>query len=378
MRLLICAGGTGGGVYPALTILQALKMRAKQQAAELSTLWVGGIGGMEADLVSRAGVPFKAIPAAGVHGVNLMTLPGNLWHLFRGYFASLEILRSFKPDVMLFTGGYVAVPMALAGQGFLGKKIRSVLYVPDIEPGLALQTLARFADRIVVTVKDSQRYFTRLERVKVAGYPVRNDLFQMEAAEAFRLFNLETGMPVLLVLGGSTGARSINYALLKTLPELLQITQIIHITGQREWEEMEATTKSLDLAGNGHRYHAYPYLYDEIGAALCVADLVVSRSGASTLGEYPVFGLPAILVPYPYAWRYQQVNAEFLANHGAAVILPDATLNHELVYVIKDLLNNPAKLRQMRSAMQKLAHPEAADQIAELIEGLVKHDGSER
>ena len=162
------------------------------------------------------------------------------------------------------------------------------------------------------------------------------------------------------------------------MPELLQITQIIHITGQREWEEMEATTKSLDLAGNGHRYHAYPYLYDEIGAALCVADLVVSRSGASTLGEYPVFGLPAILVPYPYAWRYQQVNAEFLANHGAAVILPDATLDHELVYVIKDLLNNPAKLRQMRSAMQKLAHPEAADQIAELIEGLVKHDGSER
>lgn len=378
MRLLICAGGTGGGVYPALTILQALKMRAEQQAAELTTLWVGGIGGMEADLVSRAGVPFKAIPAAGVHGVNLLTLPGNLWRLFRGYLASQEILRSFKPDIMLFTGGYVAVPMALAGQGLLGKKIRSVLYVPDIEPGLALQTLARFADRIVVTVKDSQRYFSRLERVTVAGYPVRNDLFQTEVAEAFQVFNLETGFPVLLVLGGSTGARSINYALLKTLPELLQITQIIHITGQRDWEEIEATAKSLDLAGNGYRYHPYPYLHDEIGAALCAADLVVSRSGASTLGEYPAFGLPAILVPYPYAWRYQQVNAEFLANHGAAVILPDASLDHELVYVIKDLLKNPAKLRQMRSAMQKLARPEAAEQIAELIEGLVTHDGSER
>jgi UDP-N-acetylglucosamine--N-acetylmuramyl-(pentapeptide) pyrophosphoryl-undecaprenol N-acetylglucosamine transferase len=378
VRLLICAGGTGGGVYPALTILQALKMRAEQQSAELTTLWVGGIGGMEADLVSRAGVSFRAIPAAGVHGVNLLTLPGNLWRLFRGYFTSREILRSFKPDVMLFTGGYVAVPMALASRGFFGRKIRSILYVPDIEPGLALQTLARFADRIVVTVKDSKRYFSRPERVTVAGYPVRDDLFQVEVNEAFRIFNLEPGLPVLLVLGGSTGARSVNYALIKTLPELLQFAQIIHITGQRDWKEIEAAAKSLDLAGVGHHYHPYPYLHDEIGAALCAADLVISRSGASTLGEYPALGLPAILVPYPYAWRYQQVNAEFLANHGAAVILPDASLDHEMVYVIKDLLKNPAKLRQMRSAMQKLARPEAAAQIAELIEGLVTHDGSER
>src|SRR4030042_417310 len=163
MRLLICAGGTGGGIYPALAVLKQMMsanpesvpgMPAQSREAsvnDLQVLWVGGSGGMEEDLVKREGLRFETIPAAGVHGVSWRALPGNLWMLGRGFFSSRRILRKFRPDVLFLTGGYVAVPMALAAR--LSKRSKSLLYVPDIAPGLALKTIARFSDCITLTVE---------------------------------------------------------------------------------------------------------------------------------------------------------------------------------------------------------------------------------
>src|SRR5512141_1640290 len=146
VRLLICAGGTGGGVYPALAVLQALS--AKHPGVE--TLWVGGEGGMEAELVKRAGIPFTSIPAAGLHGVGLRTLPRNLLQLARGTAAARRILSDFHPDVLFFTGGFVAGPLAFAAHTrprSAGGAVPTLVYVPDIEPGMALRSLAQFADR---------------------------------------------------------------------------------------------------------------------------------------------------------------------------------------------------------------------------------------
>jgi UDP-N-acetylglucosamine--N-acetylmuramyl-(pentapeptide) pyrophosphoryl-undecaprenol N-acetylglucosamine transferase len=360
VRLLICAGGTGGGVYPALAVLQALNVETLEPS-NVKTLWIGGEGGMETRLVERSGVPYKAIPAAGVHGVGLRTLPRNLWQLGRGVSASRRILREFKPDVLFFTGGYVAVPMALAGQ-----KIPSLLYVPDIEPGLALNTLAHFADRIAVTAKDSLRYFKRLERVVLTGYPTRADLGKWTRDDARRALNLNTKDPALLVSGGSKGARSINNAVLAALPALLERAQVVHITGEPDWPTVEARTKELTKAQAAH-YHAFPYLHEEMGAALAAADLALSRAGASTLGEYPLFGLPAVLVPYPYAWRYQKVNADYLIQRGAAVMIEDSKLPDQLLATVNDLLENSQKLASMRDAMQRLSHPQAAAEIGRLL-----------
>jgi UDP-N-acetylglucosamine--N-acetylmuramyl-(pentapeptide) pyrophosphoryl-undecaprenol N-acetylglucosamine transferase len=151
------------------------------------------------------------------------------------------------------------------------------------------------------------------------------------------------------------------------LPALLEIAQIIHISGHLDWPTVEAAAKNLSKEYSA-RYHAMPYLH-EMGAALAAADLVVSRSGASTLGEFPFFGLPAVLVPYPHAWRYQKVNADYLAERGAAVILQDEILKERLLPLVKDLLLNPAKRRAMRAAMQSLSHSAAAADIAgQLIE----------
>lgn len=324
----------------------------------METLWVGGEGGMEASLIERANIPFKAIPAAGVHGVGLRQLPGNLAKLARGVSASRRILGEFQPDVLFFTGGFVAVPMALAGA-----KTPSLLYVPDIEPGLALKTLARFADRIAVTAKDSFPYFSRRNRLVLTGYPTRPGLAKWSRTEARRILNLSDDSPVLLVSGGSKGARSLNRAVLACLPELLEMAQVVHLSGELDWAEVETSSQKL----NHPRYHAHPYLHEEMGAALAAADLAISRAGASTLGEYPLFGLPSILVPYPHAWRYQKVNASHLVRKGAAVMLEDARLTVELLPTVKGLLEEPAQLEAMRAAVKSLAHPQAASVIGHLL-----------
>lgn len=327
---------------------------------DVATLWVGSEGGMEAELVKRAGIPYRTIPAAGVHGVDLRTLPGNLKQLARGTWASRRILHEFRPDVLFFTGGYVAVPMALAG-----RRIPTLLYVPDIEPGLALKALSRFADRITVTAPDAQRYFNK--NVIVTGYPLRPDLSAWERYQARTALGLSSNKPTLLVFGGSKGARSLNRAVLAHLPELLEVAEVLHISGQLDWDEIETAEAGLKSAQK-KRYHTFPYLH-EMGKALAASDLVVSRAGASTLGEFPFFELPAILVPYPYAWRYQKVNASYLAQRGAAVILDDSRLQEELLDTIKVLLDNPGKRRSMQAAMRSLSKPEAARAIAsQLVE----------
>lgn len=347
-------------MYPALAALQALDNDTDE------ILWVGSEDGMEAELVARAGIPFQAIPAAGVHGVGVRNLPGNLWKLAKGFMAARRVIKEFRPDVLFFTGGYVAVPTGLAG-----RKVPTLLYVPDIEPGLALKLIARFADRIAVTAEDSRAYFDKNAPVTVSGYPTRADLQTIDQANAHQTFDLSRELPTALVFGGSKGALSINQALVTALPDLLKEMQIIHIAGSLGWPEVKATQEELpeELAA---RYRAYPYLHEEMGAALMAADVVVSRAGASTLGEYPLFGLPAILAPYPYAWRYQKGNADYLAQRGGAVILRDEELADKLLATLRSLMNSKDDRDKMKAAMRAMAQPKAAKNVADLLRGLAK------
>lgn len=341
-------------MYPALAVHSALTAKV----TDVDTLWVGGAGGMEESLVKRQGIAFESVPAAGIHGVDLVNMPRNLVLLAQGVFAARRLLKEFKPDVLFFTGGYVAAPVALAG-----RSIPTMLFVPDIEPGLALRSLTRFADEIAVTTSQSQKYFRK--KVRETGYPIRSDLALWDRETATRHLGIAGGLPVLLVFGGSKGARSINLAVLNGLRDLLVKFEIIHLSGDADWQFVKHTREQLpmELAA---RYHALPYLH-EMGAALAAADLVVSRAGASVLGEFPLFGLPAVLVPYPHAWRYQKVNAEFLAYRGAAVILEDHRLKNELSVTLNVLLDNRNKLKSMRAAMFELSHPRAAEKIASVL-----------
>lgn len=330
---------------------------------------------MEVNLIKQVGVRFEAIPAAGVHGVGWRALPGNAWQLGGGYLAARRLLRSYRPDVLFFTGGYLAVPVALAarlpGRGY--PRPRSLLYIPDIEPGLALKSLARLADRIAVTTEATRTFLRAHLPVAVTGYPTRADLRLWDKDEARKALSLDADSPVLLVFGGSRGARSINHAVWATLPGLLAGMQVVHLTGQLDWPEVETVRKSLEAALPRElftRYHPYPYLHQEMGAAFTIADLALCRAGASTLGELPLFALPAVLIPYPYAWRYQQVNAQYLADRGAGIILQDAELPEKMLAVVRELMDDGDKLAEMRQAMASLAQPAAAERIAGQLFGL--------
>ncbi len=343
-------------MYPALAVLQELG----SEGVEL--LWVGGEGGMEQDLVTRAGYQLRSLPAAGLHGVGLLALPGNLWQLLRGYLAARRLLAKFRPDVLFFTGGFVAAPVAMAAG-----RTPTLAFVPDIQPGFTLRLIARFADVIAVVAEEARGYFRRPERVEVTGYPLRAEITRWagegQRTAARQHFGLEANQPVLLVFGGSKGSQSINRAALAALPQLLTRTQVLHISGTGNWAEVEAARGELptELAA---RYRAFPYLHDDMGAAFAAADLAVCRAGASTLGELPHFGLPAVLVPIPFKQHLQHVNADYLQGRGAAVVLADEDMPASLAATVISLIEDKPRLQQLAEAMAGLAAPQAAEQIA--------------
>lgn len=341
-------------MYPALAVLQALGKDGHE------VLWIGGEGGMEAGLVQRAGLPFVAIPAGQVVGVGLRALLG-LFQLVRGYFAARKLVWQFKPDVLFFTGGFVSVPVGLAGRG-----LPMLLCLPDIEPAKALGLISRYATAVAAPAEDSKAFFRPGLPVHVTGYPVRADLTGWDQTAARREFGLDPAVPTLLVFGGSKGSLAINKAVVQGLHDLLSEMQILHVTGDATWDETRAALPPLPEALRV-RYKAYPYLHEQMGAAFAAADLTVCRAGASTLGELPLFGLPAVLVPLPYFWRYQRVNAEYLARHGAAQVLNDEDLETKLTATLLELMHNESKRSAMQTAMRALARPQAAADIAGLL-----------
>ena len=343
----------------------------KQQLTELDILWVGSAGGMEQALVKRAGLTFEAISAGGLRGKNLMAFLRGLWALSQGYRQSLQVIERYQPDILLATGGYVCAPVTLAARR---SGLPVLIYLPDIEPGLAIKFLARFANRVAVTVPEAQQFF-RPGLTVVTGYPVRPALvttFGSGKAAARLKLGLTERLPVLLVFGGSQGARSINRSLTDRLEDYLEVSQIIHVTGvlDEAWVQAKKSKLPQNLQA---RYHVAAYLHNEMVAALVAADLVVSRAGASTLGEFPAVGLPAIVVPYPYAGAHQALNANYLVQHQAAIIVENADLEHRLKDTVINLITDQEKLQAMSQACRNLAQPDAAARLAKEIISL--HNG---
>ncbi len=354
---MIAAGGTGGHVYPALAVAEAMHAHCPH----VSLSFVGSVDGFERPLVEQSGVPFAhydEVRAGPLHGVNPLRALVSFVNLVIGAIQAFLLVAHRKPQALLLTGGWVGLPVALAARVMC---VPSLIYLPDIEPGLTIQVLQRFTRRVAVTVAESVVYF-QPKQVLITGYPVRAGVASAlrEAAQAH--FNLDPQRKTLLVFGGSRGARSINNALLDILPELLADgIQVIHISGTLDWSQIEARRSTLDNLAD---HHAFPYLHDEMGLALAAADLAVSRAGASVLGELPLFGLASILVPYPHAWRYQKVNADYLANRGAAIRMDDERMAQDLLPTIRSLLGDSERLSQMRAKAAALAQPDAARRLA--------------
>jgi UDP-N-acetylglucosamine--N-acetylmuramyl-(pentapeptide) pyrophosphoryl-undecaprenol N-acetylglucosamine transferase len=356
MRIVFCGGGTGGHVYPALTVADALRERL---GSSLELLYIGVRGRMDAELVARAGIPFRAVTAGPLRVDNPVRAGQGVMKLVAGAAEAYSVLGEFKADAVFATGGYGSVGVGIAARL---RRLPLIVFLPDVAAGLAVKTLARIATRLAVTVPRALDAMPP-GKTTLTGYPVRRAFFDVSRERARDQLGLHPALPVLLVAGGSTGATAINRDVAGWLDNFLRVGQIVHVSGQNDaaWLEAERGRLVPELQ---ERYHLFPYMHDDFPSALAAADLAVMRAGASTLGELPAAGLPAVLVPGEFS--DQAVNARYLEEEGAAVMLPQSRLG-ELETTVMGLLADGDRRRAMRDALGRLARPEATARLADLI-----------
>jgi UDP-N-acetylglucosamine--N-acetylmuramyl-(pentapeptide) pyrophosphoryl-undecaprenol N-acetylglucosamine transferase len=346
-------------VYPLLVVVEALR----NERNDVALCYVGHADGLEAAIVGRSDLPFRTVDSGPIRGTTPAALVRSLVRLWRGYRQARRLLREWRTEAVLTTGGYVSVPVAIAAWR---ERIPLLVYLPDLEPGLAVRLQSRFADRVAVSFDRVRRYFPA-RKVWVSGYPVRAAILEANRAEAISALGLEPGCKTLLGFGGSRGARAVNRALVGILPDLLPTIQVVHITGDLDWPWVSERHAGLDAALQ-KRYHPFPYLHGaQLAAAFAASDLVVARAGAATMAEFPAVGLPAILVPYPYSGQHQQANADFVVSHGAAVCVADAELSQTLKPTIQRLLSDEHALAEMSKCARALARPHAARHLAQAL-----------
>ena len=357
MRVVLAGGGTGGHVYPGLAVAHALEGETKAKGEPLELLYIGVHGRVDETIVPREGIAFRAVSAGPLRVSSPVSFVANLMLLAAGVVQSVWILLRARPDAVFATGGYASVPVGVAAR-LLRKPL--VVFLPDVTPGWAVRLLSRLATRMTTS---SERALAHLPAKKtvVAGYPVRAEFWSLSRERARGRMGLPLDAKVLLVTGASLGARAINDAVIAALPRLLERCIVVHVTGAAD--EGRAMAARGRLGAELQTSYVVRGYMDDMPAAMIAADLAAMRAGASTLGELPAAGLPAVLVPGEYEGWSQTPNAEYLQAAGAAVTLRNAELGR-LADVVLELLQDDARLASMHDAARRLARPDAARDLA--------------
>ncbi len=357
MRILLAGGGTGGHVFPALTIAQEIK--GKHPDAEF--LFIGTERGVESKVIPGAGFPLKTIATIGIPrdiSGRILVFPfALLWSIWE----SFTIEAGFMPDIVIGTGGYVSGPVGLAAY-LLG--IPLVIQEQNSLPGFTTRVLATMSGRIFLTFPESARYFSK-RKLSVHGNPTRRELGSLCRSEGKRRLGLREDLRTLLIIGGSQGSRAINNAVLDGLSAILGIPDL-----QLVWQSGSLDFERLSEATSGVRDRVFVREFiEDMASALAAADLVAARSGAMTLAEIAVCGLPSILIPLPFAaGDHQRRNSESFRRRGAAVvILQDELTGMKFSDTVVELLSDPDRIQSMSTAARKLGRPDAAAMIADRI-----------
>ncbi len=347
MRALLAGGGTGGHVIPALAIAQELR---SQFAAEVE--FVGTSRGIEQRLVPAAGYPLRLIDVGQLKNVSAATRLKTLIAIPRAIFAASSLMREFRPDVVIGVGGYASGPAVLAAAL---SSVPTIAFEPNLVPGFANRLVAPMISMAAVQFPETCRSF---RRCVVTGVPVRRAFFDIPPRAA-------GPAPTLLLFGGSQGAHALNEALTSALPELTRRVpglRVIHQTGERDYQSAQAAYLQAGIP-----VEVSPFI-DEMPSAFAKADLLVCRSGASTVAEITAAGKAAIFIPFPRAADdHQTRNAEALSRRGAALLVPESQLTPPvLAEAAASLLNDPERLREMGAAARALSHADAAGEIARM------------
>jgi UDP-N-acetylglucosamine--N-acetylmuramyl-(pentapeptide) pyrophosphoryl-undecaprenol N-acetylglucosamine transferase len=357
-RVLFAGGGTGGHVFPALAIAEALQ-RAEP---DMEIRFIGTRGRIEARVVPAHGYALDTIWIAGFR--RRLTIATLLFpvKVIVAMLQSLAVLLRFKPGAVVGTGGYVCGPPVFVAT-LLG--IPTLLQEQNSYPGVTTRLLARRVREVHIAFEATRKFLKREQGVYLSGNPIRATVGTVERSESLRRLGLLSSRTTLLVVGGSQGAASINDALLAS-PDLLTRAdiQVLWLTGASELGRVQ---QRVAASGAGEHVHLHGFL-DDMPWAYAAADLVVCRAGASTLAEILCAGLPSVLVPYPHAAAdHQTLNARTIADAGAAVLIPDAEAKERLGTEIREILAHPERRAAMGIAARSLALPNAARTIADAI-----------
>ena len=351
MRVVLAGGGTGGHVIPALAIAQQLK-----KAFSAEVLFIGTPRGMENRLVPAAGFELRLVQVGALKNVSLTTRLKTSLDLPIAIGNSVRLLGEFRPDVVIGVGGYASGPAMAAA---ILRRIPTIAFEPNVVPGFANRVIARWVSAAAVHFQETCRFFPNC---RVTGVPVRSAFFQIPE-------KLAGAPPTLLVFGGSQGARAINDAMIASLPGLREkapALYIVHQTGERDYENVRTAYARAGITGEVYKF------IDDMPRMFARADLLLCRSGASTVAEITAAGKPAIFVPFPRAADdHQNVNARALERANAAIVIEESKLDPAyLVDTVSALINDPARLERMSTAATSLAHPQAVEEIAAMVEDL--------
>jgi UDP-N-acetylglucosamine--N-acetylmuramyl-(pentapeptide) pyrophosphoryl-undecaprenol N-acetylglucosamine transferase len=359
MRLLIAGGGTGGHIYPALAVARSL--RARPEAPDLT--WLGGHRGLEAGIVRAAGIPFRRLALRSLRTVDRDAhLVMDPMRLGLSVPQAAAILVRERPAAIVTTGGYVAIPVLLAAAGM---RIPVVLWEGNVIPGRSVRATARLASVLAVSFAQTCQALHSGAPCYVTGTPIR-DLREVGRAAARARFEVPAKARLMLIFGGSQAVRRFNAAVAEALPRLVDRAHVIHVTGDDGYAAALAGREALPAAVRD-RYRPYPFLRDEMVAALAAADLVVGRAGSSTLAEVTALGLPMVVVPYPHAAGHQRANARVLADAGAARLVDDEVFDAGALLDAAALLDDRAQHARMAAAARSLGRPFAAEALADLV-----------
>lgn len=360
LRIIIAGGGTGGHVFPAIAIAEEIK-KSKPDA---EIIFVGTKKKIEARVIPQKGYPFRSIWISGWSRKirwDSVLFPVKV---IVAMIQSFSLLRKIKPDAVVGTGGYVCGPVVRMA-AYLG--IPTVIQEQNSYPGATTRMLAPKVDRVHVTFDETRKYLKRDDNVHTSGNPTRCELDAVTREEALQRFNFDPSRPVLFVFGGSLGAATINNAIIESVSILEKHkAQLIWITGDPMYEPIK---EKIDERND---FVVVPFM-DDMASAYAAATLAICRAGATTIAELTRTGVPAILVPYPYAAaNHQEFNARTLTDHGAARMILNADLIRDLPDILDDMLNNPDVIADMREKAKSMGKPEAgkiiADSILELAE----------
>jgi UDP-N-acetylglucosamine--N-acetylmuramyl-(pentapeptide) pyrophosphoryl-undecaprenol N-acetylglucosamine transferase len=362
-RIAFTGGGTGGHVFPGIAVYQTLR-----EKFDADMFWIGSRSGMERRLLEAHGIERIGIPTGKLRRYLSVRNFFDLWRVLAGIIRSLSILMARRPQLLFSKGGYVSVPPVVAAR-LLG--IPVVTHESDFDPGLATRINARCAQRILVSYRDTARYFGPRfqDKIVVTGNPVRAAILEGDAAKGKALVGCPRDLPLVFVLGGSLGSAAVNRLIDGIREALCRRTFIVHQTGP-----LPAGAAGAGSVAPGARYFARPFFNEELPHLLAAASLVVARAGANTLWELAAAGKPSVLIPLSQKTsRGDQIrNARVFADAGAAVVLPEETARPaDLLAIVENLLDNGGRLEGMAKAARSLFLSDARDRIVREIRALL-------